>query len=61
MIDDNDITDEDLVEGLGYDTIIGEFILELLENFNVSTKATCFVSEKIFHFLSIDRKQHTIS
>ena len=61
MIDDNDIIDEDLVEGLGYDTIIGEFILELLENFNVSTKATSFVSEKIFNFLSIDRKQHTIS
>ena len=53
MINDSDIIDEDFVEGFDYDTITGEFLLELRENFNVSTKATCFVSEKIFHF-SID-------
>ena len=56
MIDDNDV-DEDFVELLDYDTIIGEFLLELHENFNVSIKAMCFVSAKIFHLLSIDRKQ----
>lgn len=39
--------------------IIGEFLLELRKNFNVSAKATCFVSEKIFHLLSTGRKQHT--
>lgn len=46
MIDDNDTTGEDLVEGLGYNTIIGEFLPDLLESFNVSTKVTCFASKK---------------
>ena len=54
MIDDNDTTGEDLVEGLGYDTIIGEFLPDLLENFNVSTKVTCFASEKKIHLLCIE-------
>ena len=51
---DNDIIGEDLVEVLGYDTIIGEFLLDLLENFNVSTKVTCFASEKKIHLLCIE-------
>ena len=59
MIDDNDIINEDFVEGLDYDTITGEFPQELRENFNVSTKVTCYVCEKFFHLLSINRKQHT--
>ena len=35
----DDIITHDFVEGLNYDTIIEEFLLELCENFNVSTKA----------------------
>ena len=31
----------------------------LPEKFDISTKATCFIREKNFHLLSIDRKQHT--
>ena len=57
MIDDNDTTGEDLVEGLGYNTIIGEFLPDLLESFNVSTKVTCFASKK--NPFALHRKQHT--
>ena len=44
---------------LDYETIIAEFLLELRENFGTSTKATCFVSEKLLNLLEIDRKQHS--
>uniref|UniRef100_A0A7M6DS12 Uncharacterized protein n=1 Tax=Clytia hemisphaerica TaxID=252671 RepID=A0A7M6DS12_9CNID len=37
---------------------IHSFLLELREKYFVTTEATCFISEKLSHILSIDRKRH---
>ena len=39
-----------------YDSLIGEFLLELREKFNVTTAATCFVAEKLNYLSEINRK-----
>lgn len=55
---ENDIIDEDFVEGLDYDTIIRKFLLNLRKKINIFTKAIYFVSKKTFFLLSIYIKQH---
>ena len=47
MIDDNDV-DEDFVELLDYDTIIGEFLLELHQNLMFPPKLCALYMKKYF-------------
>ena len=56
--DDSDYTgdEENIFASEGCDSLIGEFLLELREKFNVTTAATCFVTEKLNYLLEIDRK-----
>ena len=46
-------------DSIDYDNLIGEFLLELRENFKISTAVTCFVSEKLSAIINVVRKQHT--
>ena len=36
--------------------MVGNILLELREHFNVTTKATCFIAEKMSHIVDSDRK-----
>ena len=57
-IDDSDCSgdEENVFASDDYDSLIGEFLLELREKFNLTTAATCFVAEKLNYLLEIDRK-----
>ena len=46
-------------DSIDYENLIGEFLLELRENFKISTAVTCFVSETISGIITVDWKQHT--
>ena len=48
--------EENVFASEDYDSLIGEFLLELREKFNLTTAATCFVAEKLNYLLEIDRK-----
>ena len=52
----NTLNDFDSVD---YENLIGEFLLELHENFKISTAVTCFFSEKRSAIINVDRIQHT--
>ena len=36
--------------------MVGNILLELREHFNVTTKATCFIAEKMSQIVDSDRK-----
>ena len=38
-------------------TVVGNILLELTEQFNVTTKATCFIAEKMSQIIDSDRKR----
>ena len=39
--------------------LVSDFLLELRERFSCTTKATCFVAEKLSHILDMDRRYHS--
>ena len=41
---------------LNFNTVVGNILLELREHFNVTTKATCFIAEKMFQIIDSDQK-----
>ena len=40
-----------------FNIVVGEILLELREHFNVATKTTCFIGEKMFQIIESDRKR----
>ena len=52
-IDDDDL---ELYKNIDCDDVIAEMLLELRENHNITTPATCIMSEKFLALLKLDRK-----
>ena len=52
----SDNVDDGYFEKADFVKLIGEGLLDLRENFNVTTAATCQISEFIMHILRIERK-----
>ena len=52
----NDRNEIDSDLELNFENIIGEILLDLRENFNVTTKATCIISGKILDVINTDRQ-----
>ena len=39
-----------------FNNVVGNILLELMEHFNVTTKVTCFIAEKMSQITESDRK-----
>ena len=52
--EDFDHIDDDILPNIN--TVVGNILLELREQFNVTTNATCFIAEKMFQIIDSDRK-----
>ena len=48
--------EENVFASEDYDSLAGEFLLELGEKFNVTAAATCFVADKLNYLLEVERK-----
>ena len=55
----SDEDDENLANTENFLDIIAHFLLEVRENYNVTTAATCFISEKLGLILKQDRQAHS--
>ena len=52
--EDFDHIDDDILPNIN--TVVGNILLELREQFNVTTNATCFIAEKMSQIIDSDRK-----
>ena len=52
--EDFDHIDDDILPNIN--TVVGNILLELREQFNVTTNATCIIAEKMSQIIDSDRK-----